>query len=221
MEFNTEKLDLESPHVTVIIEGMKTGSKILLESVKEIFKVGEREAVFYDKLLRLVVVKKLDEKGLDRIFSFSKKLISKEKSLKIGIGRTAETVKELEFSYKTAELALGWIGEQKEGSKVSSYEKMKLIRLLSGLPIHVRIGFVKEYFKTEDIEELEWNKLENVNSFIEEGFNAAGTAIRTNISRKKVHRLVDEYSKDCGADLSSFSEAVEFKLGYILAGLLR
>ena len=41
-------------------------------------------------------------------------------------------------------------------------------------------------------------------------------AEKNNVDKKKIRKLIDEYSDLLGADLSQFYTAVKFKIGYLI-----
>lgn len=218
-----DKLCFDKLHFPVILEFIRNIKEEDFKQVRKSFLVEAGELLFCVGINRIVLIKKMKDNNYDKIFIYARRYMKSfgHREVKIGIGKYAAAPEELRLSYLSAELALEGADEKSPALGIQSYEKIRLRRLLAALPFDTKLSLIKECLKVEAVKELDWKRLEFINSFVEVGFNITDTAMRNHIDRKQVHKLVNEYSKELGKDLFDFSAAVEFKLAYTMAELLK
>lgn len=223
IESGYHELCFDKLHFVIILDFIRSIKEGDLKQVKTAFLLEEGESVFCVGTDRIVLIKKMKDRNYDKLFLYAGRYIKNfgNKEVKIGIGKGAVTSEDLRMSYLSAELALEGADEKNSDLGVQSYERIKLRRLLSALSFDTKLSLIKDYLKVENVKELDWQRLEFVNSFVEVGCNITDTAMRNHIDRKQVHKLVHEYSEQIGKDLSEFSAAVEFKLAYTMMELLK
>jgi len=130
----------------------------------------------------------------------------------IGIGMTAETMKDAAKSYREATMALR-VGSIFENDQyVMRYDKLGLGRLIYQLPPTLCNMFLDEVFPKGAYEALDSETLLTISKFFENNLNGSETSRRLFVHRNTLVYRLDKVQKITGLDLRSFDDAVLFKL---------
>ncbi len=130
----------------------------------------------------------------------------------IGIGMSADTLKDAAKSYREASLALtvGSIFESE--TYVMRYDQLGLGRLIYQLPPTLCHMFLDEVFPKGAYEALDSETLLTIHKFFDNNLNGSETSRQLFVHRNTLVYRLDKVQKITGLDLRSFDDAVMFKL---------
>ncbi len=134
----------------------------------------------------------------------------------IGIGTTAEHLRELADRYKEAQVAIE-VGKMFEDNKtVISYENLGLGRLIYQLPTTLCEMFLSEVFKKNPLETLDQDTLFTINKFFENNLNVSETSRKLFVHRNTLVYRLEKIKRLTGLDLREFDHAIVFKVALMV-----
>lgn len=213
-----KNLIAERSRTVIVAFFYKTVTNIVFNTIKESFRINDDEAIFLVSLNKVVIVKNVINHDIDKIIKVAKRYIagSRAKNTIIGIGKEVTRADELKLSYQSAALSLVGIDIEEQEQRVQCYDRLGIRRLIFSMSYDSRVELIQDIFKVSNGDELNFQELKLLNSYITEDFNMRKAAEKNNVDKKKIRKLIDEYSDLLGADLSQFYTAVKFKIGYLI-----
>ena len=134
----------------------------------------------------------------------------------IGIGTTANHLRELADRYKEAQVAIE-VGKVFENEKpVIHYDNLGIGRLIYQLPTTLCEMFLSEAFKKNPIEALDEDTLDTINRFFENNLNVSETARKLYVHRNTLVYRLEKVKKITGLDLREFEDAILFKVAVMV-----
>ena len=134
----------------------------------------------------------------------------------IGIGTTAQHLRELADSYKEAQVAIE-VGKVFDTDKtVMSYENLGIGRLIYQLPTTLCEIFLSEVFKKNSIDSLDQETLFTINKFFENNLNVSETSRKLFVHRNTLVYRLEKIKKLTGLDLREFDHAIIFKVALMV-----
>lgn len=178
------------------------------------FNIGYKEAVLVKGIKEAVVVKRGYCGYLDDFAKMSEYHMKKNRlnDIYIGIGGRVDNWTRLQYSYQSASIVISYMRRYNALNRINSYERLGLWHLYYGAEEHVKKEFLEEVFKTKDFKDLNLEEIKMVSDYISSDFNMAATSAKWHINRKTLKKLVIKYSQITGYDLSSFNDAVKFRI---------
>ncbi len=134
----------------------------------------------------------------------------------IGIGTSAESIKELARSYKEAQISLE-VGKVFDIEKsVISYQNLGIGRLIYQLPTTLCEMFLNEVFKKGAFEALDRETLITIQAFFENNLNVSETSRKLFVHRNTLVYRLEKIKKLTGLDLREFEHAITFKVALMV-----
>ena len=134
----------------------------------------------------------------------------------IGIGTTAQHLRELADSYKEAQVAIE-VGKVFDTDKtIMSYENLGIGRLIYQLPTTLCEIFLSEVFKKNSIDSLDQETLFTINKFFENNLNVSETSRKLFVHRNTLVYRLEKIKKLTGLDLREFDHAIIFKVALMV-----
>ena len=134
----------------------------------------------------------------------------------IGIGTTANHLRELADRYKEAQVAIE-VGKVFENEKpVIHYDNLGIGRIIYQLPTTLCEMFLSEAFKKNPIEALDEDTLDTINRFFENNLNVSETARKLYVHRNTLVYRLEKVKKITGLDLREFEDAILFKVAVMV-----
>ena len=134
----------------------------------------------------------------------------------IGIGTTANHLRELADRYKEAQVAIE-VGKVFENEKpVIHYDNLGIGRIIYQLPTTLCEMFLSEAFKKNPIEALDEDTLATINRFFENNLNVSETARKLYVHRNTLVYRLEKVKKITGLDLREFEDAILFKVAVMV-----
>ena len=134
----------------------------------------------------------------------------------VGIGTTANHLRELADRYKEAQVAIE-VGKVFENEKpVIHYDNLGIGRIIYQLPTTLCEMFLSEAFKKNPIEALDEDTLDTINRFFENNLNVSETARKLYVHRNTLVYRLEKVKKITGLDLREFEDAILFKVAVMV-----
>ncbi len=134
----------------------------------------------------------------------------------IGIGSTAQHLRELADAYKEAQVAIE-VGKVFETDKtIMSYENLGIGRLIYQLPTTLCEIFLSEVFKKNSIDSLDQETLFTIYKFFENNLNVSETSRKLFVHRNTLVYRLEKIKKLTGLDLREFDHAIIFKVALMV-----
>jgi carbohydrate diacid regulator len=134
----------------------------------------------------------------------------------IGIGTSAESLREVAHSYKDAQTALK-IGQIFENEKnIVDYNHLGIGRLIYQLPTTLCRLFLNEVFKEGVFETIDTETMNTIQKFFENNLNVSETSRQLFIHRNTLVYRLDKIQKITGMDLRCFDDAIYFKVAMMV-----
>ena len=134
----------------------------------------------------------------------------------IGISTIAETIDDINNSYKEAQIAIE-VGKVFDNDKyILNYDNLGIGRLIYQLPIKLCELFLKEVFKKGDISSLDDETILTINKFFENDLNVSETSRQLFVHRNTLVYRLEKIYKLTGLDLRKFDQAIVFKVAMMV-----
>jgi carbohydrate diacid regulator len=134
----------------------------------------------------------------------------------IGIGTVVDNIKDLARSFKEAQMAL-LIGRIFESDKaIINYNRLGIGRLIYQIPTTLCELFLNEVFKNNTFESLDAETMLTIQKFFENHLNVSETSRQLYVHRNTLVYRLDKIKKLTGLDLTSFDDAVIFKVAILV-----
>jgi carbohydrate diacid regulator len=131
---------------------------------------------------------------------------------RVAVGAVVMDLKNVSASYKEAKMALE-VGKIFESdSRVISYEKLGIGRLIYQLPASLCKMFIGEVLHGISMDQFDDETLATVNKFFENNLNVSETSRQLYIHRNTLVYRLDKLQKMTGLDLRNFDDAIIFKI---------
>ena len=134
----------------------------------------------------------------------------------IGIGSTANNLKELAPSFKEAQVAFE-VGKVFDTEKaVINYGSLGIARLIYQLPTTLCESFLREVFKRGSIDSLDQEILFTIQTFFENNLNVSETSRKLFVHRNTLVYRLEKIKKITGLDLREFDHAIVLKIALMV-----
>ncbi len=133
-----------------------------------------------------------------------------------GIGTVVRDLRDLNRSYKEAQIAIeiGKIFEKKKN--IVSYNKLGVGRLIYQMPTTLCEMFLREVFDRGSVESLDQEILFTINKFFENNLNVSETARKLFVHRNTLVYRLDKIQRVTGLDIREFEDAIIFKMALLV-----
>ena len=211
------RISFHAPRVVFMVRIDKGESIGCLEILQGLFPEGRREHVLaMDEETFVLVTEQEGERSefSDRIASTILDNLNAESMTRvhIGVGMTAENLKDTAKSYREALMALT-VGGIFEGERhIVRYDQLGLGRLIYQLPTTLCNMFLDEVFPKGAYEALDSETLLTIQKFFENNLNGSETSRQLFVHRNTLVYRLDKVQKITALDLRRFDDAVLFKL---------
>ena len=134
----------------------------------------------------------------------------------IGIGTTANHLRELADRYKEAQVAIE-VGKVFENEKpVIHYDNLGIGRIIYQLPTTLCEMFLSEVFRKGSIDSLDQETLFTIQKFFENNLNVSETSRKLFVHRNTLVYRLEKIKKLTGLDLREFDHAIVFKVALMV-----
>lgn len=211
------RISFHAPRVVFLIRIEKGEAVGVLETLQGLFPEGRREQVLAMDEETFVLVAELDgDRGdfSDRTAGTILDNLNAESMtrVRIGVGMTAESLKDTAKSYREALMALTVGGIFESDRAVVRYDQLGLGRLIYQLPATLCNMFLDEVFPKGAYEALDGETLLTIQKFFENNLNGSETSRQLFVHRNTLVYRLDKVQKITSLDLRRFDDAVLFKL---------
>lgn len=134
----------------------------------------------------------------------------------IGIGTIINNLKDITKSYKEAQMSM-IIGNIFSGDKnVYDYNNLGIGRLVYHIPTTLGQLFLDEVFKDKSADSLDSETMLTIQKFFENNLNVSETARQLYIHRNTLVYRLEKIKRLTGLELTSFDDAVIFKVAVLV-----
>ncbi|MBR4868286.1 MAG: helix-turn-helix domain-containing protein [Clostridia bacterium] len=134
----------------------------------------------------------------------------------VGIGSIVTGIKDLAKSFKDAHVALE-VGKVFDNEKtIVSCDNLGIARLIYQLPTTLCETFLKEVFKRDSIESLDYETLFTIQRFFDNNLNVSETSRKLFVHRNTLVYRLEKIKKLTGLDLREFEHAIVFKIALMV-----
>lgn len=134
----------------------------------------------------------------------------------VSYGSVIRELKDVSLSYKEARLAHDVRKIFYEDSRVISYDRLGIGRLIYQLPINLCRMFMNEIFGGRSFDEFDEETLTTITKFFENNLNVSETSRQLFIHRNTLVYRLDKLQKTVGLDLRVFDDAITFKIALMV-----
>ena len=191
------------PRAVLLVRQVNVTDIAVLELIQNMFPDRQHDFVLSVSESDIVVIKEMtpDETSEDvcALAESIERAVHTELHVQtvIGIGTTANHLRELADRYKEAQVA--GIG-----------------RIIYQLPTTLCEMFLSEAFKKNPIEALDEDTLDTINRFFENNLNVSETARKLYVHRNTLVYRLEKVKKITGLDLREFEDAILFKVAVMV-----
>ncbi len=192
------------------------------EVIESLFPNKNKDFIIVIDNDNIVLVKEVknkdDYKELSKIAKTILDTLNSELMVKasIGIGTIINNLKDIAKSYKEAQMSM-IIGNIFSGDqKVYDYNNLGLGRLVYHIPITLCELFLDEVFKEKSADSLDNETMLTIQKFFENNLNVSETARQLYIHRNTLVYRLDKIKRLTGLELTSFDDAVTFKIAVLV-----
>lgn len=213
-------LDYKAPRVVFVIES--NGRDAVYDAVRALPFFGDndfmtgvdegRQIVVHEIRNREEAGKELKAGAKDMLKAITEQNID----CCIAYGSVVKELKDVSLSYKEARLAHDVRKIFYEDSKIISYDKLGIGRLIYQLPINLCRMFINEIFDGRTFDEFDEETLSTINKFFENNLNVSETSRQLFIHRNTLVYRLDKLQKTVGLDLRVFDDAITFKIALMV-----
>ena len=134
----------------------------------------------------------------------------------VGIGTPIANLKDLAASFKEAQIAME-VGKVFDTERqVISYDHLGIARLIYQLPTTLCDAFLREVFKQDSIDSLDYETLFTIQRFFENNLNVSETSRGLFVHRNTLVYRLEKIKKLTGLDLRKFDDAIVFKVALMV-----
>ena len=211
------RIPFHAPRIVFIVRIDKGESIGSLEILQGLFPEGRREHVLAMDEETLVLVSELDGESSKFADDTAKTILDNLNAesmarVHIGVGMTAENLKDTAKSYREALMALTVGGIFESDRYIVRYDQLGLGRLIYQLPTTLCNMFLDEVFPKGAYEALDSETLLTIQKFFENNLNGSETSRQLFVHRNTLVYRLDKVQKITALDLRRFDDAVLFKL---------
>ena len=210
------------PRAVLLVRQVNVTDIAVLELIQNMFPDRQHDFVLSVSESDIVVIKEMtpDETSEDicALAESIERAVHTELHVQtvIGIGTTANHLRELADRYKEAQVAIE-VGKVFENEKpVIHYDNLGIGRLIYQLPTTLCEMFLSEAFKKNPIEALDEDTLDTINRFFENNLNVSETARKLYVHRNTLVYRLEKVKKITGLDLREFEDAILFKVAVMV-----
>ncbi len=219
-------IDINSPRTVYVIRNLSKTKIPLYDSVCKAFKKSNEDFVIAVNETDVALIKQQNTADFPTVEAYAERIsetLTYEGNIGVcvGVGSTAEVLKDVSRSFKEACLALEVGRIFKEDISVFSYENLGLSRLIYQLPIPLCESYLKEVFKCGSFKSLDNDLLSTALAFFENNLNASETSRKMFIHRNTLIFRLEKIKKLTGFDLCVFEDAVTFKIAVMVNKYLK
>jgi len=215
-------VDIDVPRAVFYVKTIDHSEVGLYDVVRNIFPDKERDFVINVDSCNIVLIKELKEilssAELEQMAQSIVDTVRAETMLPalIGISTVAETIDDINSSYKEAQIAIE-VGKVFDNEKyILNYDNLGIGRLIYQLPIKLCELFLKEVFKKGDITTLDDETILTINKFFENDLNVSETSRQLFVHRNTLVYRLEKIYKLTGLDLRKFDQAIVFKVAMMV-----
>ncbi len=215
-------IDYNSLRAVFLINSSSEKDIHVHEVIESLFPNKNKDFIIVIDNDNIVFVKEVknkdDYKELSKIAKTILDTLNSELMVKarIGIGTIINNLKDITKSYKEAQMAMiiGSIfcGDQ----KVYDYNNLGLGRLIYHIPTTLCQMFLDEVFQDKSTESLDNETMLTTQKFFENNLNVSETARQLYIHRNTLVYRLDKIKRLTGLELTSFDDAVTFKIAVLV-----
>ena len=210
------------PRAVLLVRQVNVTDIAVLELIQNMFPDRQHDFVLRVSESDIVVIKEMtpDETSEDicALAESIERAVQTELHVQtvIGIGTTANHLRELADRYKEAQVAIE-VGKVFENEKpVIHYDNLGIGRIIYQLPTTLCEMFLSEAFKKNPIEALDEDTLDTINRFFENNLNVSETARKLYVHRNTLVYRLEKVKKITGLDLREFEDAILFKVAVMV-----
>ncbi len=134
----------------------------------------------------------------------------------VGIGTPIANLKDLASSFKEAQIAME-VGKVFDTERqVISYDHLGIARLIYQLPTTLCEAFLREVFRQDSIDSLDYETLFTIQRFFENNLNVSETSRGLFVHRNTLVYRLEKIKKLTGLDLRKFDDAIVFKVALMV-----
>ncbi|GIM45339.1 hypothetical protein DNHGIG_08880 [Collibacillus ludicampi] len=134
----------------------------------------------------------------------------------VGWGTPCIAVKDLMQAEKEAQLALEAGLRFRPRERVYRYDRLGLVKLLSGIPQNVSEQFLQEVLPIETYRQLTWEMRETIFALVENGANIAETARALYLHRNSLIYRLEKTREITGLDMRNLEDMVTLWIALLL-----
>ena len=176
--------------------GVDEGSQIVVHEVVDQDNIAEELKTIAEEIYNAIT-----EIGIDSYIAY---------------GSVVRELKDVSMSYKEARLAHDVRKIFYEESRVISYDRLGIGRLIYQLPINLCRMFMNEIFGGRSFDEFDEETLTTITKFFENNLNVSETSRQLFIHRNTLVYRLDKLQKTVGLDLRVFDDAITFKIALMV-----
>jgi carbohydrate diacid regulator len=215
-------LDYNAYRVAFLVKTEKTRDIYAHDIVQGLFPNKAKDFIIILDDDNIVLIKELksmeDTKEIEKTAKIIIDSLGAELMVKafIGIGTVVDNIKDLARSFKEAQMAL-LIGRIFESDKaIINYNRLGIGRLIYQIPTTLCELFLNEVFKNNTFESLDAETMLTIQKFFENHLNVSETSRQLYVHRNTLVYRLDKIKKLTGLDLTSFDDAVIFKVAILV-----
>ncbi len=178
-----------------------------------VISVGEQDIVLVKEMKPGAEVKEKEKIAKNIADTLGAEFFAK---VSVGIGTSADNIKDLARSYKEAQVAIE-VGKVFDTDKnIISYENLGIGRLIYQLPTTLCEMFLQEVFKKGPMDALDREALSTIQAFFENNLNVSETSRKLFVHRNTLVYRLEKIRKMTGLDLREFEDAITFKVALMV-----
>lgn len=218
-----KKLHIETAQRVVFaieVSGKKDG--IVMETVKNLVAVAARDFVTEVDEKSVILVKDVrgiaTQEGLEELAKMLVDNLQTEAmvNVRVGYGSRVDLLPDIARSYQEARMALEVGRIFYVESKIVSYGKLGIGRLIYQLPVSLCEMFLKEVFGEEIPPIFDEETTVTINRFFENNLNISETARQLYVHRNTLVYRLERIQKALGLDIRTFEDAMLFKIALMV-----
>ncbi|MEE1351851.1 MAG: helix-turn-helix domain-containing protein [Clostridia bacterium] len=215
-------VDCDIPRAVFFIKVLGSGESGIYEVIRNMYPDKEHDFVINIDSNNIVLIKELKETlKTEELEAIARQMIDTASSeilypVIVGLSTVAESIDDLNNSYKEAQIAIEVGKVFEEEKSVLSYDNLGIGRLIYQLPIKLCELFLKEVFKKGDITTLDDETILTINKFFENDLNVSETSRQLFVHRNTLVYRLEKIYKLTGLDLRKFDQAIVFKVAMMV-----
>jgi len=220
-------IDCDKPRVVLLIKQQGKVDVAAVDVLQGLFPEDSGDYIIGLNDDEIVLVKQVREDvdviNMGKLAAAIEETLGAELYIKtaIGIGTPVTNLKNLAMSYKEAQTAIevGMVFDADHN--IIQYENLGIARLIYQLPTPLCEMFLKEVFKLDTIDKLDYETLHTIQKFFENNLNVSETARKLFVHRNTLVYRLEKMKRTTGLDLREFEHAVIFKVAHMVSKYLK